>query len=491
MKKILIENTKGIRKLEFTLPELSGVYLIVGANGTGKTTLLTCLDRLCNPLAFAKGFEASRLAHEIDQYRDASITYITDQSSVRFHKGTQRWVPSPKRGGSAFLRNFGFPSGIFIRADSNRIDIKEADIRDGDFVAASQNIRSALNELFDTTRYNQLKRLRNRNGRGRRATYFYVIPEGQNRYYSEKRFSTGELALLRLVDQLENIPNGSLVLLDEAEMALHPRVQVALVKYLSRKAEQQNLSVFISTHSPTIIKAVDKKQIILLDESDHPGELVSVTPCYAARAIGCVDFEESNIFDYIFYVEDEMAQSVLRYMWSKYQRLEPNHATALISMIPVGGFYETARMAVQTHRQIFARSKVYAIVDADAFDNIETKPKFYDLYQHNSNLIFNLGITPEVFLIEQLERASHSVKRDFQVKFHVDIGQILRSPEYTACNAHQPRKLAKDRFSVVLQAVVVASGQNEALSLDALIGFLINSMPDGQIRQVLGPIVGR
>ena len=55
-KSIKIHNTKGIKRLTFTFPEHKGVYLLVGPNGTGKTTLLTCIDRICNPYAFARGF---------------------------------------------------------------------------------------------------------------------------------------------------------------------------------------------------------------------------------------------------------------------------------------------------------------------------------------------------------------------------------------------------------------------------------------------------
>ena len=89
MRSIIIENTKGIRRLEFSLPDEKGVYIIVGTNGAGKTTLLTCLDRICNPLAFARGFDTSRLTHEIDQYNRASITYVVDK------KGRVRWGPTP------------------------------------------------------------------------------------------------------------------------------------------------------------------------------------------------------------------------------------------------------------------------------------------------------------------------------------------------------------------------------------------------------------
>ena len=68
MRKITIDNTKNIHHLEFVLPERSGVYLLVGANGTGKTTLLVCLDRICNPYGFARGFSASKSFGEVDQY---------------------------------------------------------------------------------------------------------------------------------------------------------------------------------------------------------------------------------------------------------------------------------------------------------------------------------------------------------------------------------------------------------------------------------------
>lgn len=88
MRKITIDNTKNIHHLEFVLPERSGVYLLVGANGTGKTTLLVCLDRICNPYGFARGFSASKSFGEVDQYEHAKIQYDVDnpQTSLLFRK---------------------------------------------------------------------------------------------------------------------------------------------------------------------------------------------------------------------------------------------------------------------------------------------------------------------------------------------------------------------------------------------------------------------
>ena len=51
---IRIRNIKGIVKLTYNLPASSGVYLLTGANGTGKTTLLSALNRMGNNQAFAQ-----------------------------------------------------------------------------------------------------------------------------------------------------------------------------------------------------------------------------------------------------------------------------------------------------------------------------------------------------------------------------------------------------------------------------------------------------
>ena len=74
MKKIVIENTKGIRRLEFVFPETPGVYLLAGANGAGKTTLLICMERICNSLAFARGFSSSRSWNAVDQFENEDYT---------------------------------------------------------------------------------------------------------------------------------------------------------------------------------------------------------------------------------------------------------------------------------------------------------------------------------------------------------------------------------------------------------------------------------
>lgn len=127
------------------------------------------------------------------------------------------------------LSHFGFSSSVFIKVDSNRINITEDEIRTGTFEPADAQIKQALNELFETNRFSSLKRLKN-----------------------------------------SNAESDALVLIDEAEMALHPRVQKRLLDYLRRIVTEKHITVFISTHSITMIKAIPKSNILLL-ESEGSG----------------------------------------------------------------------------------------------------------------------------------------------------------------------------------------------------------------------------
>lgn len=492
MRKITIDNTKNIKHLEFSLPDSNGVYLLVGPNGVGKTTLLVCLDRICNNNGFARGFSASRNFGVVDQYSNATIKYETDnpQSCLVFRKKTARWAVSPK-GKSNLLSYFGFPASIFVRADSNRISVTEQEIREGTFEPSTQTLKQELNNLFETTKYNRLKRLRVSNGRGRAATYFYVIDEGNGRYYSEKRFSTGELALLRLVEQLSTVENNALVLLDEAEMALHPRIQQKLLEYLNRISMQKNLTVFISTHSITMIKATRKSNIMLLEQSgQNTGRYAVTNPCYPAKAIGAVDFI-NNIYDAIFFVEDDMARLLLKNMLKLFCQIDNRFSTITNCIVPVGGYEQTAQLAIKTKGQLFDHSYVCAIWDDDVFtETIPNTTRIRDFYNQHRDIIHSLGCTPEVWMIEKLESLDAAIVEPIRDRFHLDVTTVINSTSYRACNSPKPRKLAKAKMDVVVAQFAASSGDSEELVLDAFAQIIINNAYDqATIRRIIAPIL--
>lgn len=493
LKKIKIKNTKNIGYLEFSIPEEHGVYLLVGANGAGKTTALVCLDRICNKNAFARGFSASRSFGAVDQYSDASISYEIDSPAMclLFRKKSARWAVAPK-GKSGLLSNFGFSTSVFVRADSNRINISDQEIKAGTFEPADAAVKAALNLLFETTKYNQLRRLRNSNGRGRPATYFYVIQESSGKYYSEKRFSAGELALLRLVEQLSSVEDNALILLDEAEMALHPRIQKRLLDYLKRIADEKHLSIFISTHSITMIKATKKNNILLLDKSpEHLNHYTIETPCYPSKAIGSVDYMDNIIYDAVFFVEDDMARVLLKKMLKICCECDRRFTTVTNCIVPVGGYEQTAQLAINTKRQLLGQSCVRAIWDHDVFSEVvPTNALISKLYNDNRSMIFDLGCTPEVWIIGKLENLDGGVVRALRERFHYEVSTILYSSEYCACNSPKPRKLAKQKLDVVISQFSGASGDSAEIVLDAFSQIIIEkAYTVNEIRGIVAPML--
>lgn len=485
-KSITIQDTKGIKNMCFTFPEKKGVYLLVGPNGIGKTTLLVCMDRICNPYAFARGFYHPKNITGYDEYINSTIRYNVDNTCIQFRKKQSKWAASPRKDNAALLKQFGYNESIFIKADSKRIDATAEELGRGRIKQADDVIVRTLNQIFETEKYNNLKKLKVSYGRGRAYSLFNIIKDGRN-YYTEKRFSTGEIAILRLVESIETASNGALILLDEAEMALHPRVQINLLNYLKQKSKEKDLMVFISTHSPTMIKATNKNHIILL-EPTIDGEIEMCTPCYPAMALGGVDFEESNSFDYVFFVEDDIARLYLKRMIFRYSNLVREHSTALVSIVPVGGFFQTASIAVNTNVQLFGNSKVFALVDEDAFEDIDDKHKFKEIYNKHNNIIRSLGVTPEVKIIETLKEADTSFKRSFKNNMHCEIPVILSSHEYNSCNSTQARQLAKDRFNVFVQKCVDSTGDNQTLVINKIIEMIVDIVPEGEVKKLLGPI---
>ena len=489
MREIIIKNTKNIKQLNFKLPEQNGVFLLVGANGSGKTTLLTCLDRICNPYAFALGFISSNKQGNIDQYHKSEIEYKVDSFNVKFSKKTARWSPSPRNQSSKLKNSFNFNDTIFIKADSKRIEIPQDEIKPGNFVPVDVNIINSLNKIFETEKYLDLKRLKNVNGRGRNSTYYYLLKEG-SKYYSEKRFSTGELAIIRLVEQLNSTDNNTLLLLDEAEMALHPRIQKNLLDYLVKMASSKCLTIIVSTHSVTMIKSTPKSNIMLM-ENQTKGKLKVSSPCYPAKAIGYVDFESNIIFDNVFFVEDDMARLVLKAMLNKYISITPDIDTLMYCIVPVGGYEQTTLLAKNTRKQLLERSNVFAVLDDDVFtEAIKTNQKFATLYSECKDYTFSLKCTPESWLIERLEAKDTTLAQRIRDTYHCEIDTILINTEYLECKSQKPRKLAKQKVDCVLKILADRCGDSKDIILKTFVDLLIEcEMNDGKIRSIIAPIL--
>jgi len=468
MAKIIIRNLKNISHLEFEIP-VNGVHVLTGINGSGKTTLLTCIQRIADWHAFQRNFKTSSNV-QFDNFSSAEITYELNGNSVTYQYKNKRWVPSSFKK-STLLKNVGFVNSIFISSSVDRFYVQNADLSTKGISSATQFIKDSMNEIFETTKYNELKR-KKIDGKGRgngRWNFCFLMPansvSGQNRYYTEKNFSLGEVLILNTLLQLKFLAGNSLILIDEVELALHPRVQVKFLRFLEKIATDKLLTIIISTHSSSLIKSA--KKLIYIGKDMVTGNVNVEYDCYPAIALQNVAITEEVQPDIVFFVEDEYAKYILDGLLNYYFKIINNTRRPIIKILPVGGWTQTIRFAISSSNYLIpAITKVYAILDSDAEADLQaiqlnpnrglSQQDLINLVKTNLAKIQFLPITPELGLVDLLSNNPQQHLLPLQNLFNevFDITQIIYDETQRGIIYDpNPRKAAKKRLPFYIERI--------------------------------------
>ena len=78
--------------------------------------------------------------------------------------------------------------------------------------------------------------------------------------------SHGQVMLAMFRDSFPNLPDGTVLLLDEPEMALSPSNQRRILKMLMELVDQKNFRIVAATHSPVLIES---KETYVIDLDRH------------------------------------------------------------------------------------------------------------------------------------------------------------------------------------------------------------------------------
>ena len=409
---IKLQNVRNVSQLEFEIPD-RGVWLLTASNGSGKSSLLACLRRIGYRLAFPIHFPGSQRSDKLDSFAGAKVTYELNGESVTYAYSGVRWVPTPKKGGEV-LDSFGYKKVVYIAANADRITPRPEDFGVGRTAKAKRYIVENANRIFGTTRFSDLRTVNVTRGAGNQA-FVMGHDDSPKTYHSEKNFSMGELCILNLLKQLEECPNNSLLLIDELELALHPKAQVELVKFLIEEADKKSLTVIFSTHSVSLLKSVSRTRILLLN--CLPGGTVEVIKgCFPTFALGSIAFDEERAPDSIVYVEDEMALALVEPILKlcipiKYAATD---LFPTVRVLPIGAFNSVVKFLRMNLGNLPTHVMQTALLDEDVkteslknWTEAGDSVRMAEFNQTKDNIRY-LPWTPEVALCEAIRnKRSH------------------------------------------------------------------------------------
>ena len=175
--------------------------------------------------------------------------------------------------------------------------------------------------------------------------------------YSEAFAGSGESAVAKLVHKIFEAQPGSLLLLDEPEVSLHPGAQKRLLNYILENVRDKGLQVVISTHSPAIVEELPPEAIVVMNQTAQNKfiPIQDVPASIAFQYIGHTNTEKKKIV-----VEDRSASLLVE----KALKIYNNRAAASLSVIShPGGAKNIFQEAVVLSRLNVL--KTYLVLDGD------------------------------------------------------------------------------------------------------------------------------
>ena len=240
------------------------VCAVIGENGTGKSTVLKVLASVYQsddgknmffPSDFFPGTAWDKIKNVLIEY------YLKDENNPikrTIRKPTERWKGLNTR---RHNRVFYF--------DINRIRSIES------LIGYSKITKKAVNEIssqvFNSETVSDISEIMSRPYE--KIRYATTDVDAKKRISVIKQDSgevsqfhqgSGESITTEIISTLKNVPDKSLVLIDEVESSLHPRSQRQMIRKLLELARVKTLQIVITTHSPYVLEELPPDSRILL-----------------------------------------------------------------------------------------------------------------------------------------------------------------------------------------------------------------------------------
>jgi len=374
LKALKFNNFKHIDKLniEFKHP----ISIIAGTNRSGKSTVLMALA--CSHLDFQKRNPRNGklerntwsslmkfTAHD-KQTSDwnYSITYKTGRKTEtkngRRKKLTRKWSGIGKKESQIKNRQVIFidldriiPARFYSSKILRLAKKAHIDNKIDDFTEIEKFISYILEEDF------KLDKVAHHLDKD-------IFKYNSNNVYSSYNAASGEDVLTRIIIDAVEAKKDSLILIDEIEMGLHPKIQRRLIDILFYISRHNNKQFILTTHSPTILASVPKESRIFIEKNNN-NNYRAIKNISVNAALSKMDSKAYPLID--IYCEDDVAKTIInKAITAIGKEKKLNHFSDLINIIISGNANDTYNN-FKAHQRTYKTRKIkcgcVCILDGD------------------------------------------------------------------------------------------------------------------------------
>lgn len=211
--------------------------------------------------------------------------------------------------------------------------------------------------------------------------------------YSSYNAATGEEVLTRIIIDVVEANTDSLILIDEIEIGLHPKVQRRLIEVLYNIAVNDNKQFILSSHSPTILSSVPDTARIFI-EKDYQNNFKSIQNISVNAALSKMDSLSYPLID--LYCEDDVSEKIIKKILLNLQtNRNLSNISDLINIIISGSASKTHNYFT-VHKETYNYKKIKTgfacVLDGDMRIKFTQEDNLHFLYSNKS---------PDLFLAEK------------------------------------------------------------------------------------------
>jgi AAA domain, putative AbiEii toxin, Type IV TA system len=334
------------------------LVVIAGKNGTGKSTLLACAACAYHNMG---PYELWILGGKYFRFTDFFFT--TPQESPLLHVQV-RWtyrlddttvdIRSVTKGPSRWRSYSNRPNravefvGLLRTLHPSELRILRRYFGDD---SASQPV--SLDITHQTTVSHVMARNYAAVRLGTSGRYSLHYLDADDICYSGFNMGSGEDVMCQLARIVHRLPQGSLLIIEEIEVGLHPAAQRNLMSQLLDLCWEKRLQVICSSHSQAILECVPAEARVLLVR--HGSTLQPSYEVSVGEAMS--DMTMLPVSELAVYVEDELARNLLLKALPADIRLRVRVTTC--------GSWEDVIRFLATFRRDPALGHVAAVLDGD------------------------------------------------------------------------------------------------------------------------------